>query len=723
MLTAEMRTNKQAMLSGYSVMNQVELLSRPAFAGFYRYLANHSSSGSHMASWLTSSTPLLTCICLFVTCSVLPAAEVVDTSQSAYAKLKPVDLEVVKWTDGFWADRLEVCYESSIPTMWQLMESGKYKPFLGHFLIAAGEEEGGHHGAKWNDGDFYKWMEAAIASVAVTGDEQIAAAIERSIEAIGKAQREDGYIHTPVLIANRNGDVNVKPFQDRHAFEMYNMGHLLTTASLHHRVTGKTNFLEIAEKAAEFLIDTFKHPTPQQARHAICPSHYMGAIELYRTTGNERYLDLAKTFLDMRNLVTDGGDDNQDRIPFVQQREAVGHAVRANYLYAGAADLYAETGAGELLAPLLIIWENMVEKKLYITGGCGALYDGASPAGSADQAHITRVHQAYGMNYQLPNTTAHNETCANIGNLLWNWRMFVLTGEGKYIDVLERSLYNSILSGVSLSGTEYFYVNPLRVVDPLPTSLRFPRDRQKFFTSFCCPPNLLRTIAQVGGYAYSQTDDAIWVNLYGANHLKSSLLGEPVEIAQKTDYPWGGQVRFEINVCPEESFALKLRIPDWAEDASLTINGEKQSDLNTELGYCSVKRNWKAGDVVELEFPMESKLMQAHPLVEEAANQVAVQRGPIVYCVESVDLPAGVQIEDVVIPLDIEFEANYRPDFLQGIVTLEGTAIARELPEWEDQLYREAKPAPREEFQLQLIPYYTWANRGETEMTVWMPVE
>jgi uncharacterized protein len=653
----------------------------------------------------------------------LRAADVVDTTRSKFAKLMPVGFDEVRWTDGFWADRVNVCYQQSVPSMWELMKGNKYKPFLQHFLIAAGRAEGEHHGAKWNDGDFYKWLEAAIVTVAVTSDQHLEKAIEQSIAAIGQAQRADGYIHTPILIAQRNGDQEARPFQDRHAFEMYNMGHLMTAACLHHRVTKQTNLLAIAEKAADFLIASFRSPTREMARNSICPSHYMGTVELYRTTGNERYLELAKTFLEMRNLVTEGGDDNQDRVPFVSHREAVGHAVRANYLYAGAADLYAETGARELVGPLETVWDNMVRKKMYITGACGALYDGASPDGSADQLHITRVHQAYGRNYQLPNTTAHNETCANIANLMWSWRMFLITGDGKYIDVLELALVNSIISGVSLSGTEYFYVNPLRVVDPLPTSLRYPRTRQPFFTSFCCPPNAVRTIAEISGYVYSKREREIWLNLYGANTLSTELLGKPLRLIQRTDYPWDGSVRIEMAACPEQEFALKLRIPKWTDDPTLRLNGNELRIDSTVGGYCEIRRIWQVGDMLELHLPMPAKLMQAHPLVEEATNQVAVQRGPIVYCLESSDLPTGVDIEQVVVPLDIKLQQRYDSDLLQGVMVLAGIAEAKPVPEWGPKLYRQAKVAPTHPINLRLIPYYAWSNRGPSEMSVWLPVK
>lgn len=654
--------------------------------------------------------------------TVAHAAAVVDTSASQFAAVRPVGFDEVHWTGGFWAQRTGVCFEKSVPAMWDLMKGHKYKPFLEHFLIAAGKLDGGHHGAKWNDGDFYKWLEAAAATVAVTGDEQLRSAIETSVAAIRDAQRDDGYLHTPVQIAQRNGDTSAKPFQDRHAFEMYNMGHLVTTACIHYRVTGNKDLLRVAERAADFLLRTFRHPDAELARNAICPSHYMGAVELYRTTGDPRYLELAQTFLDMRRLVKDGGDDNQDRVPFAEQREVLGHAVRANYLYAGAADLYAETGDPALLKTLVATWDNMAHKKMYITGGCGALYDGASPDGSPDQAHITRVHQAYGRNYQLPQITAHNETCANIANVMWSWRMFLITGDAKYLDVLETALYNSVLSGVSLEGTEYFYVNPLRVTDPLPTQLRYPRTRQPFFTSFCCPPNLLRTIAEVGGYAYSKTKDALWVNLYGSSKLSTELLDTPLELTQHTAYPWDGAIHFQFRRCPAQEFAVKLRIPQWADSSTVQVNGQEISHPVSENGFLELRRTWRLGDIIDLHFPMAVRLMRAHPLVEDATHQVAVQRGPVVYCLESVDLPNDVDIEEIVLPRDIQLEARHDEQLLGEVTVLEGTARVERTREWKDELYRRIGPIDVDEVPLRLIPYYAWGNRGKGEMTVWLPL-
>jgi DUF1680 family protein len=449
----------------------------------------------------------------------------------------------------------------------------------------------------------------------------------------------------------------------------------------------------------------------------------MGMVELYRTTREPRYLELARKFLALRALITDGGDDNQDRVPFVEQREALGHAVRANYLFAGAADLYAENGDDELIAALEPIWDNVVQEKMYITGACGALYDGASPDGSEDQEHITRVHQAYGRNYQLPNVTAHNETCAAIGNVLWNWRMFLVTGDAKYVDVLELALYNAVLSGVSLDGVDYFYVNPLRQVEPLPVALRWPRMRVPFMTSYCCPPNVLRTIAEVSGLAYSTSKDTIWVNLYGGNELSTELNGKPLKLTQTTNYPWDGKIKIVVDECPTTEFALKLRIPGWAEGATIRVNGKQQGEAEAAGKYSEARRLWKEGDTVELNLPMHARLIEANPLVEENRNQVAVERGPIVYCLESADLPEGVRVGDVSIPADAKLVARFEPQVLGGVTVIETTGVAHPSGDWSKQLYRPLERGKGREIPLRLIPYFAWSNRGPSEMSVWLPLD
>jgi len=641
-----------------------------------------------------------------------------------HAKVEPLSLAAARWTSGFWFDRFELCRTNMLPSMERLMTGTNYTHFLRNFEIAAGTTEGRYRGAPFNDGEVYKMLQGLSATYAAAPNDALRQQIDAIIAIIAKAQREDGYIHTPTLVKLRNGETNAAPFQDRHNFEMYNMGHLFTTACAHHQATGQTNLLAVAIKAAEFLNRTFAETTPEAARSSVCPSHYMGIIDLYRETGDKRYLELAKKFFDLRSQITDGGDDNQDRIPFEKQTTAMGHAVRANYLYAGAADLFMETGDASLWKPLEPIWRDLTEKKMYITGACGALYDGASPYGSKDQKNITRTHQAYGHNYELPNTTAHNETCANIGNVLWNWRMFLATGEARFMDVAELALYNSVLSGMSLDGTNFFYVNPLRTTDPLPTELRWQHQRVPYVSSFCCPPNLVRTIAGSAQYAYAKSADTIWVNLYGASELETELTGVgKVKLTQETEYPWNGRVRIKIVSAPEKEFTLKLRIPGWAKDAKIRVNHRPAAaGILPAATFAELRRAWKAGDTVDLDLRMETELIEANPLVEETLGQVAVKRGPVVYCLESVDLPKGVKPLDILLSPGMKIHARYDHRLLRGVAVLEGKALARSDREWTDTLYRELKPAQTKTINLRLIPYSVWANRGAHEMSVWLPL-
>jgi DUF1680 family protein len=654
--------------------------------------------------------------------SALAEPGVVDTTSSSFAKVRTLGLDEVRWTRGFFADRFELCRTQMVPSMARLMEGTNYSQFFYNFEIVAGLAQGKPHGANFNDGDFYKFLEGASATLAFTNDAVLNKHLDEIIAVIASAQMTNGYLDTWVQLHQRETNSTVAPFRDRNNWEVYNLGQLLTAASVHYRVTGKTNFLAIARKAADCLDEVFKQPTSELALQDMCPSHYMGIVELYRATQEPRYLALAKRFLAMRDLVKDGTADNQDRTPLDKQSEAEGHAVRANYLYAGAADLFLETGDTNLWSPLEKIWTNVVTEKMYITGGCGALYDGAAPDGSKDQKSITRIHQAYGRNFQLPNTTAYNETCANIGNIFWNWRMFLASGEAKFMDVVELEFYNSVLAGGALDGTNFFYTNPLRVTDPMPLELRWSRTRVPFVSSFCCPPNLVRTIAESAGYAYAKSADAIWVNLYGGNSLATTLAGKKIKLVQETDYPWNGRVRIKVEACGKNEFTLKLRIPGWANGASVRINNSPADFSPSPESYFAIKRVWQAGDFVDLDLPMPVRLMEANPLVEEDLNQVAIQRGPVIYCLESPDLPVGVKISDVLIPSDLKLIARFDQRLLDGIVVLEGKALLRQQENWNGNLYREVQPTELKPVNVRFIPYSVWQNRGPSEMSVWLPI-
>ncbi len=678
---------------------------------------------NHIGQWIACLG-----IILWAASAPISAQEkaLVNTSKSPYAKLVSMDMDAVKWKDGFWGHWAKVSQDTMAINMLNLYKNDAVCHGFCNFEIAAGYKEGDHKGAPFHDGDFYKTLEAIVSVYATTRDKRYYNELEAIIKVISKAQRKDGYIHTPTIIEQRNNPQAVLAFKDRLNFETYNMGHLMTASCLHYRVTGRTNLLEVAIKATDFLVAYHENATDEQARNAICPSHYMGVIEMYRTTGDERYLELAQKMIDIRGLIEDGTDHNQDRIPFRQQRVAVGHAVRANYLYAGVADLYAETGEDSLMMALESIWNDVVSKKLYITGACGALYDGVSPNGTTyDPAAIQQVHQAYGQAYQLPNISGYNETCANIGNVLWNHRMLLVTGDSRYADILELSLFNSVLSGTDLGGTRFNYTNPLRVDLDLPYELRWKKEREAYIAwSNCCPPNVVRTVAESQNYAYVLSKTGLVVNLYGNNELKSSLVdGGRIELVQETDYPWDGNIKLTIVEAPNSPIDIDLRIPAWTSDAVIRINGEVVP-VSAEAGsYTKLNRAWKKGDILELNLPMRAQLMEANPLIEETRNQVAVKRGPIVYCIESSDYD-GFSIFDVVIPNDIQLKpvkdeiAGFQMTFLQG------QALLQEPKDWNGALYQAINPTKNlKVIDLRLIPYFAWGNRGKSEMSVWMPLK
>ena len=645
-----------------------------------------------------------------------------NTSHSKYAKLQSVDMNAVHWTTGFWADRFRVCKDSMVPNMWSIYNDDQLSHAFKNFKIAAGIDTGSHKGPSFHDGDYYKTLEAVASVYAITKDPRLDQAMDTAINVIGRSQREDGYIYTKSVIDQKKTGAQ-KQFESRLSFEAYNIGHLMTAAAVHHRATGKTSLLKIATKAADYLYRFYDTASAATARNAICPSHYMGLIEMYRTTGDEKYKTLAKKLIDIRGISI-GSDDNSDRYPFREMKEVQGHAVRANYLFAGAADLYAETGDQSLVTALDRMWNDVVYHKMYITGGCGALYDGVSNDGTSYKPDdVEKLHQAYGRQYQLPNLTAHNETCANIGNVLWNWRMLQITGEARYADVLETALYNSVLSGISLDGKKFLYTNPLAYSNEMPAQQRWSKDRVPYISlSNCCPPNVVRTIAEVHNYVYSLSEKGLYVNLYGGNHLATKLEdGSPVVLSQITDYPWNGSVKFLLQEVPK-GFGLHLRIPSWAKGAKILINGKSFLINPSPNTYAEVKAGLTNGDVVELILPMSAKLMEANPLVEETRNQVAVKRGPIVYCLESPDLPAKLDVFTIGLSSATIFSTQ--------VVKINGTSITMLTTKgklmndgsWDKALYKEVRSTPSESVPVRLVPYFAWGNRGHSEMSVWLPV-
>lgn len=647
----------------------------------------------------------------------------VANSESPYSKLQSVGLQDVKWTKGFWKEQFDVETKNTLPYMWDLYHNDEISHAYKNFEIAAGLSKGTFKGPSFHDGDFYKIFEGMAATYAVTKDKKLDTEMDKAIALFAKVQRKDGYIHTPVLIDERWGTLGPEEVKKQLGFEKYNMGHLMTAACIHYRATGKTNFLNIAKGVADFLYDFYKKASPELARNAICPSHYMGIVEMYRTTKNPKYLELANNLIDIRGTTNDGTDDNQDRVPFRQQTTAMGHAVRANYLYAGVADLYAETGEKKLLDNLESIWDDVTYRKMYITGGCGSLYDGVSPDGTSyDPTVVQKIHQAYGRPFQLPNATAHTETCANIGNVLWNWRMLQITGDAKYADIVELALYNSVLSGMDLEGEKFLYNNPLNVSNDLPFHQRWGNEREGYIAlSNCCAPNVTRTVAEVGNYAYNISKEGLYVNLYGSNQLKTkSLSGEEIEIEQQTNYPWDGKITLKIVKVPKDLQTFFLRIPGWSQNAEVSVNNTKITDKIVSGTYLQLNQKWKKGDVIELNLPMPVELMEANPLVEEVKNQVAVKRGPLVYCLESDQLPSKVSVNDVALNLKSNFATNNFILNNRNLVSIDAEAVINSNNSWNKTLYKPLSSKDATVVPVKLIPYFAWGNKGKGEMTVWM---
>ncbi|MDO7851634.1 aceric acid hydrolase [Hymenobacter convexus] len=649
----------------------------------------------------------------------------VNTSASTHAKLSSVDMGSVTWTTGFWAERFDVCQKSMIPTMWALYHSDRNHAYK-NFEIAAGQAQGEHKGPPFHDGDFFKLVEALSASYAVTHDPKLDKQLDEAIALIVKVQRPDGYLSTQSTIAELNNPGQKAAFKNRLNFETYNLGHLMTAGCVHYRATGKTTLLDAAKKATDYLYNFYKTASPELARNAICPAHYMGVVEMYRTTHDPRYLELAESLINIRGLAADiGTDDNQDRLPFRQMQKAGGHAVRANYLFAGAADVYAETGDKTLLTTLNRMWDDVTQHKMYVTGACGALYDGVSPDGTAYKPDtVQKIHQAYGRDYQLPNLTAHGETCANIGNVLWNWRMLQITGDAKYADVMETALYNSVLSGISLDGQRFLYTNPLAYSADLPFSQRWSKERVDYISlSNCCPPNVVRTIAEVNNYLYNVSDKGLWLNLYGGNNLNTKLKdGSSLKLTQETNYPWDGSVKVTLQTAPKKPFSMFFRVPGWSEDATLLVNGQPVATTLTPGKYAEINRRWKAGDKVELQLPMPAQLLEANALVEETRNQVAVRRGPVVYCLEARDLPAGKPLSGLIVNANTVLTPRHTTIAGSDVVWLEGQTAFADNSAWKGQLYHPLSREKPATVPFKLIPYYAWGNRGRNDMEVWLPV-
>lgn len=655
-----------------------------------------------------------------------------------HALLAAPAMDAVTWTDGFWGDRFATCRNKTIPAIRRMfLDPRNEGARLTRLRYAAGLQNVNPGGKHWADGDCYKWIETMARVYAVKKDAALATQMDEWIDVIARAQEPDGYIST-----NIGHDTNAR-FRSPHHHELYNMGHLLTAAAVHCRATGKETFLAVARKLGDYLDRTFR-PTPARlVNFPWNPSVYMGLVDLYRVTGERRYLQTAAVMIanrgsapqDGRDHRKGGTDQTQDRVPLRKETLAVGHAVTGMYLYCGAADLCAETGEAVLLKALERVWTDTTRTKMDITGGVGYGH-GTSPRGDP-------MHEAFGKQYQLPNR--YNETCADIAAGMFSRRMLLLTGEPQYAEIMERVAFNSLTAAVDLAGERFFYCNPLRW-PPQNNTKHHTAERWAFHRCCCCPPQVARITAAVHTWFYGIAADGLWVHLYGAGRLKTALAdGTPVALTQETDYPWDGAVALTIDRAPGTPLTLRLRIPAWADGATLRLNG-RPLDVPAAPGtYAAITRTWTPGDRLELDLPMRVRLMAAHPAVEALRNRVAVMRGPLVYCLELPRREGGRKTWDagVFLPENIRLTPERRPGFLGGVTVLTGRALTRAGRErfvkdcadarppktrtGDDRLYRPLVPRrlyhPTEgTVDVTLIPYYAWANRGPALMEVWIPL-
>ena len=621
--------------------------------------------------------------------------------QQPDAPIQEVPFTQVHIEDQFWSPRIETNRTVSIPSAFKECEkNGRFD----NFALAAGMIQGEHQGDfSFDDTDPYKVIEGASYSLAVKYDPKLDHYLDSVITIIAAAQEPDGYLTTCVTnkCTRLSGWWGSSRWEKINSHELYNSGHLYEAAVAHYRATGKRTLLDVAIKNADLVCQVFGPNEGQKHVPSGHPIIEMALAKLYKVTGDEKYLNMAKYFVEETGRGTDGHRLNaysQDHKPILQQDEIVGHAVRAGYLYSGVADVAALTHDTAYFHALTRLWENLVSKKLFITGGMGSRPQG----------------EGFGPNYELNNHTNYCETCASIANVYWNYRMFLATGEAKYMDVLERALYNGVISGVSLSGDKFFYDNPLESMGE--------HERQRWFGCACCPGNVTRFMASVSNYVYATQGNDIYVNLYIQGKSEMKTTDNQVQLVQTTGYPWEGKVSIQVKPEKESEFAIRLRIPGWlqstpvasdlyaytapAEKYTLKVNGSTVKPAEGD-GYATIVRTWKPDDVIELELPMEVRRVKANDQVEDDRGMLAMERGPIVYCLEGIDQPDSV-VFNKFIPADTNIDATFDAKLLKGVMVLSGTA--KEV----------AKDGSIKDVPFKAVPYSTWNNRGAGQMEVWV---
>ena len=624
-----------------------------------------------------------------------------NLQKSPHAKLRDIPVRAVTITGGFWGPRREINVSRSIPTMHDLLEANGR---LNNFRRLVGKSQAAQTGPVFSDSDVYKWTEA-VGFVLQSGDRPaLRETAEKIIDEVVAVQEPDGYLNT--YYQDDRKSLRMLPQTQTTGHELYNIGHMLQGAIAYYRATGDRKLLDAGIRFVnDFLIPNYG-PAPKKPIVSGHPEIEMSLIELYRITGDQRQLDLAGYIL---------GGDSRIELPerrtiymfsgtaFTARSKMQGHAVRAMYACCGATDYYMETGDESYWKTLNLLWNDTTSTKMYVTGGVGSRSDG----------------EAFGDAYELPNFRAYGESCAAIGNMMWNWRMLAVTGEAKFTDVLERALYNGINSGMSLDGTLYCYRNPLAFDPSTGDKIRNP-----WYDVTCCPPNLERTFASLPGYFYSTSADGIYVHLFDDSELNWHLEnGVGIKVAQKTKYPWDGGVEIAVSPAEASDFTFYLRIPGWTEHAQVAVNGEAMSGIMPGT-YLPIHRRWSAGDVIQLKLEVVPQVIEANPRVADDTGRVAVERGPLIYCLEEIDQPSGVSLSDVAInpgrqPAE-QFRAEFRDDLLGGMVVLRHTGAVYQRGASEKMLYsRYGRGTKTQKVPLTFIPYYAWANRQATSMQVW----
>jgi uncharacterized protein len=627
-----------------------------------------------------------------------------NLGKSPRAKLREIPVRAVTIQSGFWAQRREINVTKSIPTMHDLLEANGR---MNNFRRLTGKSQAKQSGPVFSDSDVYKWTEAA-GFVLQSGDRpELRAMAEKMTAEVIAVQEPSGYLNTYYQDDHKSERMLTQTQTTGH--ELYNIGHMLQGAIAYYRATGDHTLLDAGIRFVNDFLMANYGPAPKQPIVSGHPEIELAMIELYRITGDKRQLDLAGYILagderlhlpERRTIYMFSGT------PFTARTKLEGHAVRAMYACCGATDYYMETGDPVYWKTLNTLWNDMTTTKMYVTGGVGSRSDG----------------EAFGNAYELPNDRAYGESCAAIGNMMWNWRMLAATGDAKFTDVIERALYNGINSGMSLDGTLYCYRNPLAFDPSTGEKIRNP-----WYDVTCCPPNLERTFASLPGYFYSTSSDGIYLHLYDNSELNWHLEnGVGLKVTQKTNYPWDGAMEVTVTPAQPSNFTFYLRMPGWADGAQVAVNGKAITEAKPGE-YLPIHRQWSPGDVIRLHLEMPVQVLQANPQVADDAGRVAVQRGPLVYCMEELDQPTGVEMSDLAVDLgqkpQAQFQSEMKKDLLGGVVVLRHTGVAYDRTASRNALYSRysGRQVASRKVPLTFIPYYAWSNRQETSMQVWTP--